>query len=239
MGTIGFYKYAKDIGNHEAHIQKIGKYFLENCAYRVTSVLGGIAKVEIDNRVEELLPGTMIGVDAIVRTGESYVEIRNSYNQIFRLAPDSEFCLENTIEGIVPVYYGDVQFTSLTTNEVVMSGGKYRTSCWTGPAPTGMASSYNKFTIERINYKEDMYYSFEQPYTVYEYDEIGHKFEIVTLPPYHKCQLTFDFLKPMRERYEVVNISEMKTDDIARLYAKYQQMFASMIELEEKEDVYG
>ena len=49
----------------------------------------------------------------------------------------------------------------------------------------------------------DIYYSFEEPIEIYEYDENGEKFTIAKLAPFHKYVIVFKHGLAMRDRYHV------------------------------------
>lgn len=203
----------------------MGDIFLSDCAYRVTYVSNNTSILCLGGSEEKLVSGTVIGLNALIRTNFSYVEIKNSHNQTFRLAPHSEFCLENTIEGIAPVYYGDIQFYSLCS-EIIRSGGKYRTSCWITKTFTDHdIHGSQKFAIERYDHASDVYYSFDNGYDIYEYDELGEKYTITSLSPFQKCILQYDFSKNMKSRYKVLTLEPLKSTDLCRLFKTYHQNF--------------
>lgn len=162
------------------------------------------------------MPGMILGENAVVKTKSGKVELTTSYGDIYRLCGKSEFCLEWTLAGLAPVFYGNV-YVENSPNNTVYGGGKYRTSCWIpnpGPRPTG-------YTIQRVTACEDQYFTFGTPISVIEYDENGTEFEIVKLNAYQKCTLKFDFSKSMRKRYEVVKVETLTSKDVASLYETY------------------
>lgn len=56
------------------------------------------------DEVYSLEAGMILGADALVDTNNSFVEIADSYENIYRLAPESQFCLEMTVKGVIPVH---------------------------------------------------------------------------------------------------------------------------------------
>ncbi|VTS24410.1 hypothetical protein [Streptococcus pseudoporcinus] len=155
----------------------------------------------------------VLGADALVDTNSSFVEIIDSYQNIYRLAPESQFCLELTIKGVVPVHFGHVHV--IPSHQTIEAGAKYRTSCWTGK---------NQVTIECIANNIDTYYSYDKSVEVFEFDEFGNKFTLFTLEPYQKCVLQ-DQGGAMRDRYCVLEQSNIENSEIIRLYETYCMPF--------------
>lgn len=91
-------------------------------------------------------------------------------NQLYRLGTESEFCIENTAEGMLPVVFGKVYRKFLRGIPEFFSGGKYRTSCWNGMEETA---------ILNLDGTKDEYYSFENAVNIYEYDEQGDNFKLL------------------------------------------------------------
>lgn len=207
---IGFYGSVKDIGNHEKHLRRVGDFGgLEN-TYRISYVEENQDAVIWDK--DEFTPlknGMLIGENALIKTNNSRVSVESLNNEIYRMLPNSEFCLERTIRGVVPVYYGNIY---VSTGDTIYGYSKYRTSCWTGKTHC---------TIESISNNSDVYYSYMEPVEIHEYDECGKAFVIVTLEPFQKCVLQYDFSKEMRERYIVAEKKDISSEDICELYQKY------------------
>ncbi len=210
-----FYESIEDVGSHEEHIIKIGNFMGMSVGYRVTYVENSSAEVISNNFRNGLKVGSVIGFDALIKTNNSRVEITASDGFVYRLGGDSEFCVENTIEGLKPVFFGSVYFSP--PNETVMaggtSGGKYRTSCWI------LAKSH--LLIENVDDNTDRYYAFEKGFDVYEYDESGREFLIMNVKPFTSCDLYCDLTKPMRERYTVVNEITLNRNDVTHFYNEY------------------
>lgn len=209
---IGFYNSVKDIGSHEKHFTRVGDFSTLIGTYRISYVEDDSNAVIWDkDKFIPLKVGMIIGENALIKTNNSRVEIESLNKDLYRMLSNSEFCLERTIHGIVPVYYGNVYVNS---NNKIYSYGKYRTSCWIG----NFASLY---TVENTSANSDTYYSYTEPVEIYEYDECGNRFVIVTLAPFQKCILHFDFSKSLRARYAVVEIKELNSEDVVDLYQKY------------------
>ena len=194
--VIGFYNSYDEIGNHESHFEKIGDFTNLSTIFRVTFLSKNTASVETNEGVESLSLGTLIGINAIIRTNSSVNEMKDIFDNCFRICENSEFVLEQTIEGIVPVVYGNVMFIP-KVGEYTAYKVKYRTSCYTGSL---------KQYIQMLSPTSDIYYSFEEPIEIYEYDENGEngeKFTIAKLAPFHKCVIEFKHGLAMRDRYHV------------------------------------
>lgn len=137
----------------------------------------------------------------------------SAIGDIIRLDVNSEFRIEYTREGAVPVFYGSVMVFPINNKEYV-SHGKYLTSCRT-VCPDG------DYFIENIDETTDRYYSFEGAYDVYEYDEQGRKFLITHLEPFQTCDLYFDHTKPCRDAYKIINTADLTASEITDIYTKY------------------
>ena len=210
---VGFYETIGDIGNHESHIIKVGDFSSMNDIYRVTHVSGTNATVETKEGTQTLRAGVLLGKNALVRTNGDCVEITNSSDAKFRLKNRSEFCLELTVGGILPVVYGSVAYLpGIATVPLSEATHKYRTSCYTGSYPQ---------IIEMVSRTVDAYYALEKGYDIIEYDEYGQKFIIAHVNPFEECYLEVDLSKSMRERYQVQVQKQMTPEKIQTLYAEY------------------
>lgn len=210
---LGFYSSIKDIGNHESYLKKVGEF--QNLAnpFRVTYLSKlGLAKVYTESEEYDVVEGMILGTNALLKTNGADVELIGADNTALRLTGMSEFCVENTVEGVRPVVYGNVLYKK-GDNTIRGAHIKIRSNCWSG--------HIMRFVTERINNKSDLYYTLEEPLTIYEYDESGKKFTIVSLEPYQKCVLSFDFKECMRKRYTVKEIADLSKDEIARIYERY------------------
>ena len=127
---VGLYTTIDDIGNHERHYTKIGDFQKGNNPCIVRYVSGSDATVRYQDEVYSLEAGMILGADALVDTNNSFVEITDSYENIYRLAPESQFCLEMTVKGVIPVHFGHVHV--IPSYQTIEAGAKYRTSCYTG-----------------------------------------------------------------------------------------------------------
>lgn len=210
---VGLYGSLSEIGNHERHYVKIGDFQKGNNPCIVKHISGDDATIRYKDSTQKLEAGMILGSDALVDTNNSFVEISDSFDNIYRLAPESQFCLELTVKGIVPVHFGHVHI--IPSQQTIEAGSKYRTSCWTG---------FAQVTIEIIANNLDAYYSYDKPVEVFEYDEFGNKFTLFTLEPYQKCILQ-DKGGQMRERYKVLELSDIESSEIFRVYETYCMPF--------------
>ncbi|HEL2468079.1 hypothetical protein [Streptococcus suis] len=210
---VGLYTSLDDIGNHERHYTKLGDFQKANKPCIVRYVSSSDATVRYHDEVYSLEAGMILGADALVDTNNSFVEITDSYENIYRLAPESQFCLEMTVKGVIPVHFGHVHV--IPSYQTIEAGGKYRTSCYTGR---------NQVTIEIVANNIDVYYSYDKPVEVFEFDELGNKFTLFTLAPYQKCVLQ-DQGGSMRDRYHVLEQSNLENSEVTRLYETYCMPF--------------
>lgn len=81
-----------------------------NAIYRVTYVSqsDNPATVAVNDELFNLKVGMLIYQTQLINTHSSHVEIISSINQLYRLGKESEFCIENTAEGMIPVVFGKV-----------------------------------------------------------------------------------------------------------------------------------
>lgn len=198
--------------SHDTH-QKLG-IPNSNFNYRVTYISEneGQKPVFISNNTDETIVeiGASINEGGLLKTNSQKVEIRSNTGFIYRLAPKSEFSIENTIAGLVPVYYGTVYIFGLAKSEFI-NGGKYRTSCYTQTRPTSLLISNIKNDI-------DVYYTLDYGTEIYEYDEMGRTFPIFSSESLSKTELRIDTSKNMRNRYEVIHHSALSNDEINKIF---------------------
>lgn len=210
---FGYYRESSDIGNHERYLTKIGDF---NCVIKPLRVTflsrKGVATICYENNEYFLEEGTIVGANAIIKTNGVDVEIRNSGDEVIRLVGMSDFCLESTVEGFMPVVYGNV-YCSCDEKKGQAAHVKYRTSCWT--------KHETPIMVERIDNTRDVYYAGYKSLLIYEYDESGRRFDIVNIEPYHKCTLSYNLNQPMISRYNVESVAVLKKNEIADLYEKY------------------
>lgn len=90
-----------------------------------------------------------------------------------------------------------------------MCGGKYRTSCYT--------QCMNTLFTENESSNTDVFYGLSDDIHIWEYDEWGRRFPIVSITEGQKVILKFDDSKQMRERYTVVNVDEITDADYDRI----------------------
>lgn len=152
---------------------------------------GNAPTISFSNGQEQKLKvGDILTDICHIKTNSHRVEITSSNGTLFRLGLNSEFSIEKTIEGVVPVYYGEVYVEARDQQPT----HKYYTSCW--------CESTTIF-IDNISDHEDYYYTLDFPATIYEYDEEGNRFDIFKQLALTKTSLTFDDNKPMRDRYKI------------------------------------
>lgn len=174
-----------------------------NVAYRVTFVSEttkyGAEIISKDGVYAPLVAGRVLEVNDKIVSLNSYLEIRDNNGLTFKLGPNSEFVLEPTFEGIIPVYWGEVYTTPQSNGLSIFAQQKYRTSCFISP----MASVY----MENIEKNFDGFYALSEDVLIYEYDEKGKRFPIVIIPEGYVAVLEYKEDKAMRERYIVSEIS--------------------------------
>ncbi|MGV3489439.1 MAG: hypothetical protein ACO1OC_12775 [Tuberibacillus sp.] len=185
-----------------------------NTAYRVTFVsekTGSGAEVNNDGLYSPLVTGRVLDVHEKIVTLNSYVEIRDNNGMLFRLGPNSEFALEPTFSGIIPVYWGEVYVTPQNGLNIYAQQ-KYRTSCYFSPQALYM---------ENLDKNLDGFYALSEDVIIYEYDEQGKRFPIVVVPEGSRAVLEYREDKPMRERYVVSEVSEITDEQYDRITSKF------------------
>lgn len=210
---VGLYTSVDDIGNHECQYTKIGDFQKGNNPCLVRYVSGNDATINYQGKMHSLEKGMLLGADVLVDTNHSFVEIVDSCEMVYRLAPKSQFCLEMTIKGVIPVYFGYVHV--IPSHQIIDSFSKYRTSCYIG---------CSQVTVEIVANDIDVYYSYDQSVEVFEFDELGNRFTLFTLEPYQKCILQNQGGN-MRNRYHVLEQSYLDHSEIIRLYETYCMPF--------------
>lgn len=198
---------------HESHIRKSEQaYFLKE-TFRVTFVDENVdilpSIIDQNGNINELKQAQLIGLNDLILSNESRIEIRDNTGLVFRIGPHSEFSLEQTVIGISPVYYGSIYKTRFSGIPSVMCGGKYRTSCYT--------QCMNTLFTENESSNTDVFYGLSDDIHIWEYDEWGRRFPIVSITEGQKVILKFDDSKQMRERYTVVNVDEITDADYDRI----------------------
>ena len=140
-----------------------------------------------------------------IQTNNSRVELRNEDGVVFRLLENSTFELSLTDNGIIPVLYGKIyKFRNYFT---VDSGNcwKYITSCFAGCRTI--------VVVNNLSDTVDRFYCLGKKLDIYEYDELGTMFNIVSIKEGEYCDLVHDDSKNMRERYSVNKIDKISIDD--------------------------
>jgi hypothetical protein len=204
---------------------------LERCEQIRTSVfLGGeptwrttfVSQVEPGQKPAELIvgeqtlalkAGELLQLGDALQTGDTRVEIRDLNGLIMRLGPGSECSIERTPGGIVLVYSGEVYKTRYDAPQI-QACAKYRTSCY-------VRCSVPLFTKPGETPNTDMFYGLFNETDIWEYDENGRRFPIVSVPEGYRVTLAYLEAMPMRQRYtvtEVVPISDQEYDYISAHY---------------------
>ncbi|GEM90317.1 hypothetical protein ODE01S_17510 [Oceanithermus desulfurans NBRC 100063] len=143
-----------------------------------------------------------------VESNGSYVELRGPDGEIYRLGPNSEFEWVPVPQvGFEPLYYGRVF--------IVTANGKYRTSCYIRK----ISSAY----IENLNERDDAFYALYDDMLIFEYDEAGQYFDIVTVPRGHVAVLRHDPQKPMRSRYSVTSLQPFSDEELNRILNEFSK----------------
>lgn len=219
------------VGEHEKHLRKVGSFLFEN-PYMVTFVSKEDTVEFLNYETTErvfLNEGIILSTCGLLKTNSARVEIRNRDGDLYRLASNSEFSIEYTVEGIRPVFYGKVLYASEDTityspeknrgpikhDYKRSGGGKYRTSCYMFNFGKGIV------VIDSLGPSEDVYYNLSGPLAVYEYDEMGRQFTIFTAEPFQKIRLRFDNGKKLRERYQVLEKSRISNSRLSSLYQHF------------------
>lgn len=102
------------VGQHEEHLRKVGRFSLEN-PYTVTFVSEKDTVEFFNYETKEstvLNAGTILNTCGLLKTNSARVEIRNNEGDLYRLVDNSDFSIEYTIEGVKPVFYGNVLYAS-------------------------------------------------------------------------------------------------------------------------------
>lgn len=181
----------------------------EERVFRVVFVsTDGTRKPELmtDGGIRKLTAGIKVVLGQTIRSNDCRVEIRDNRGAIFRLGQKAEFSIEQTENGISPVYYGEIYKGRISYDPGMTCGtSKYRTSCWVG-CPI---SVYMRPTKRN----SDEFFCFSTDCPIWEYDEAGRKFTIVHLDEGQKCTLDYTPNVPMRERYSVKNVETISDDE--------------------------
>lgn len=221
------------VGQHEEHLRKVGRFSLEN-PYTVTFVSEKDTVEFFNYETKEstvLNAGTILNTCGLLKTNSARVEIRNNEGDLYQLVDNSDFSIEYTIEGVKPVFYGNVLYAS---EDIITyspeknrapikhgresrrgGGGKYRTSCYMFNFGKGIV------IIDSLSPNEDVYYNLSGPLAVYEYDETGKQFTIFTAEPFQKVRVQFDDSKNLRERYQILEKAQISSTRMNKLYQDF------------------
>ena len=189
-----------------------------NVSYVVTFVSNNYGKraifTDLNGVTHKIESGITISEGGLLETNNQRVEVRASSGITFRLDKNSEFSIERTIAGVVPVYYGKVYIFGTSNNEFV-DGGKYRTSCY-----NDIKRGIN-LLIMNICDNVDAYYGLDEETVIYEYDESGKKFPLFISGELTVTELKKDKNTYMRNRYSVVKQREMTDLEINKIYSYF------------------
>lgn len=216
MSLLLKYKDKTEFNTHDQH-KKLG-HQSSNVSYVVTFVSNNNGKeaifTDLSGVVHKLRSGMAISEGGLLETNNQRLEIRASSGITFRLDKNSEFSIERTIAGVVPVYYGKAYIFGTSNNEFV-DGGKYRTSCYNDIKP-GI-----NLLIMNVSDDVDAYYGLDEETVIYEYDESGKKFPLFISGELIVTELKKDKNTPMRNRYSVIKQREMTNLEINKIYSYF------------------
>lgn len=186
--------------------------------YKVTRIIAnstgnGPVLLRQDKRYN-LEEGMTLSVGDRLETLDGWLEVRDRDGLVVRLGPSSEFSYEfDPFGGVIShpvkrpsiVLYGEVfKFRHYVRPLEVMTCGKYRTSCWYCPS---------SFYVRNLDASRDAYYALAGEVPVWEWDEEGRPFYIVTIPEGLKAIIHHDPLQPMHKRYTVEEVSPVAADE--------------------------
>lgn len=199
--------------SHDGHLKLGTQHSL--FSYVVTYISDSIGRdaifKNINGDIYKVDMGASVSEGGILFTNDHRVEIKSSSGITYRLAENSEFSIERTVAGVVPVYYGKVYISGYTPNKFI-DGGKYRTSCYN--------STTRPLDLVIMNYSEnvDIYYSLEYEAEVHEYDEKGERFNLFFSDKFTETKLETVAHKSMRDKYKVLCKRIMTNSEIERIY---------------------
>ncbi|UWI43122.1 hypothetical protein [Lactobacillus paragasseri] len=216
MDALLKYQDKTEFNTHDQH-KKLG-HQSSNVSYVVTFVSNNYGKraifTDLNGVTHKIESGITISEGGLLETNNQRVEVRASSGITFRLDKNSEFSIERTIAGVVPVYYGKVYIFGTSNNEFV-DGGKYRTSCY-----NDIKRGIN-LLIMNICDNVDAYYGLDEEAVIYEYDESGKKFPLFISGELTVTELKKDKNTYMRNRYSVVKQREMTDLEINKIYSYF------------------
>lgn len=216
MDALLKYQDKTEFNTHDQH-KKLG-HQSSNVSYVVTFVSNNYGKraifTDLNGVTHKIESGITISEGGLLETNNQRVEVRASSGITFRLDKNSEFSIERTIAGVVPVYYGKVYIFGTSNNEFV-DGGKYRTSCY-----NDIKRGIN-LLIMNICDNVDAYYGLDEETVIYEYDESGKKFPLFISGELTVTELKKDKNTYMRNRYSVVKQREMTDLEINKIYSYF------------------
>lgn len=94
-----------------------------------------------------------------------------------------------------------------------MCSGKYRTSCYVNCETT--------IYVENLSPTEDVFYSFSESLSIYEYDEYGKNFNIATINEGEKITLEYNPSNLIIERYITKDKQIISDEDYDKITVNY------------------
>lgn len=166
--------------------------------------------------------GTVLEVGDAIETRDGLLEVRDNYGLVLRLGPFSELSyVHHPQGGIVTqpaerpslVFFGEVfKFRRYVRPLEVVACGKYRTSCWYCPA---------NVYARNLDVSRDAFYALLGEVLIWEWDENGQPFDIVSIPEGYKAVLRHDPTQPMRNRYAVENMMPISAKEWAYMASNF------------------
>lgn len=206
-----------ELRDSEPHIVKTSNSFFGKMQFRTTFIkqIGEHApQILREKNNYPISTGMLLGLNELIKTNDSYVEIRDDAGALFRLGPNSEFALELTVCGIAPVYIGKIYKSRVSYTPITaVCNSKYRTSCW-------IVCSSTVF-MEKIDENHDIFFAFSETVPIWEYDESSRVFNIVTINEGEKVTLKFDGSKDMRNRYIYDRIEQISDHDYDKITEEF------------------
>lgn len=145
------------------------------------------------------------------------VEVADQRGLTFRLGHNSEFCLayQEAVHKFTPVFWGEVfkaRF-DFPVSAAPEGCGKYRTSCF-----LQCSATVHTMTLSATH---DAFYGFAPNTEIWEYDESGNRFSIVTVTGGDKVILGYEDTLPMRQRYQVVEVSAITNSEFEHISSQF------------------
>ena len=191
--------------------------------YKVTKIIHNSSNPTIlsNKQSKNLSIGDVLTFGSKIETHDSFVELRDREGFVLRLGPKSDVAYElpylfgsnrnQPSESGILVFFGEIyKYRKYTPTKILgcAGGAKYRTSCW---------ACIESLYAENLDEHRDAFYAVDGDINVWEWDEIGNSFDIVTIPDGYKAILHYDDSRTMRDRYtveQVLKITDIEWDRI-------------------------